>query len=64
MPVTNKPYTHEMVIIHRVFRRESALLPRLVAEARPADVARAGRLAKAIRNTRAARTIITSSRTS
>ncbi|MFF3501879.1 hemerythrin domain-containing protein [Streptomyces sp. NPDC003247] len=28
--VTGRPYTHEMVVVHRVFRRESALLPRLV----------------------------------
>lgn len=49
MPVTTTPYTHEMVIIHRVFRRESALLPRLVAEVRPADVSRAGRIAEAVR---------------
>ncbi|MCA2227769.1 hypothetical protein [Nonomuraea aurantiaca] len=26
----DRPYTHEMVIVHRVFRREAALMPRLV----------------------------------
>ncbi|MEU6865480.1 hemerythrin domain-containing protein [Streptomyces sp. NPDC046876] len=29
-PSPGRPYTHEMVVVHRVFRRESALLPRLV----------------------------------
>ncbi|MET8751733.1 hemerythrin domain-containing protein [Streptomyces sp. NPDC004667] len=28
--VSERPHTHEMVVVHRVFRRESALLPRLV----------------------------------
>ncbi|MFB7781125.1 hemerythrin domain-containing protein [Streptomyces vinaceus] len=27
---SQRPHTHEMVVVHRVFRRESALLPRLV----------------------------------
>ncbi|WP_237296911.1 hemerythrin domain-containing protein [Streptomyces sp. 3211] len=27
---SERPHTHEMVVVHRVFRRESALLPRLV----------------------------------
>ncbi|MEU4237281.1 hemerythrin domain-containing protein [Actinoplanes sp. NPDC026619] len=44
-----KPYTHEMVIIHRVFRREAALLPRLAGGVRPGDIQRAGRIAAAIR---------------
>lgn len=30
IPAADRPYTHEMVVVHRVFRRESALLPRLV----------------------------------
>ncbi|WP_327695059.1 hemerythrin domain-containing protein [Streptomyces sp. NBC_00459] len=30
LPADGSPYTHEMVVVHRVFRRESALLPRLV----------------------------------
>jgi hemerythrin-like domain-containing protein len=39
-----RPYTQEMVIVHRVFRREFGLLPRLVAATRPGDVRRARRL--------------------
>ncbi|MGW7382427.1 hemerythrin domain-containing protein [Streptomyces sp. NPDC054794] len=44
LPADGRPYTHEMVVVHRVFRRESALLPRLVravpdgASARAAEV--------------------------
>lgn len=30
LPAADRPHTHEMVVVHRVFRRESALLPRLV----------------------------------
>jgi hemerythrin-like domain-containing protein len=33
--------TSEMFVVHRVFRRESALLPRLVRSVRPGDTARA-----------------------
>jgi hemerythrin-like domain-containing protein len=46
---TTTPYTHEMVIIHRVFRREAALLLRFVTAVRPGDVARAQRIAAAFR---------------
>jgi hemerythrin-like domain-containing protein len=49
VPVTTQPYTHEMVIIHRVFRREAALLPRLAGGVRTGDVARAARIAEAVR---------------
>ena len=49
MPVTITPCTHEMVIIHRVFRREAALLPRLVDEVRAGDRARCARLTAAVR---------------
>ncbi|MEU6293708.1 hypothetical protein [Streptomyces erythrochromogenes] len=28
--IPERPRTHEMVVVHRVFRRESALLPRLI----------------------------------
>lgn len=40
-----RPYTHEMVIIHRVFRRESRLLPRLVRAVPSGDTGRAATLA-------------------
>ncbi|WP_240528738.1 hemerythrin domain-containing protein [Streptomyces humi] len=36
-----RPHTHEMVVVHRVFRRESALLPRLVRAVPDGDTARA-----------------------
>jgi hemerythrin-like domain-containing protein len=49
VPVTTTPCTHEMVIIHRVFRREAALLPRLVDEVRAGDRARSRRIAAAVR---------------
>ncbi|MFF7241733.1 hemerythrin domain-containing protein [Streptomyces collinus] len=39
--VPGRPYTHEMVIVHRVFRRESALLPRLVRAVPAGDTERA-----------------------
>ncbi|MFI5973211.1 hemerythrin domain-containing protein [Streptomyces sp. NPDC051452] len=39
--VPGRPYTHEMVIVHRVFRREATLLPRLVRAVAPGDAARA-----------------------
>nr|WP_236652338.1 hemerythrin domain-containing protein [Streptacidiphilus neutrinimicus] len=48
-PVPGRPFTHEMVIVHRVFRRESALLPRLVRAVPEGDAARAGRLAAYVR---------------
>lgn len=36
-----RPDTHEMVVAHRVFRREAALLPRLVESVRDGDTGRA-----------------------
>lgn len=36
-----RPHTHEMVVVHRVFRRESALLPRLVRAVPDGATARA-----------------------
>ncbi|WP_433382875.1 hemerythrin domain-containing protein [Actinoplanes sp. CA-142083] len=49
MSPTTTPYTHEMVIIHRVFRREAALLPRLADEVRAGDRDRCARVAAAVR---------------
>ncbi|MFJ7154462.1 hemerythrin domain-containing protein [Streptomyces sp. NPDC101118] len=43
---TVHPYTREMAMIHRVFRRESRLLAELVQDVRPADTARARVLAE------------------
>jgi hemerythrin-like domain-containing protein len=40
LPTADRPYTHEMVVVHRVFRRESALLPRLVRAVADGDRAR------------------------
>ncbi|WP_229870642.1 hemerythrin domain-containing protein [Streptomyces phaeofaciens] len=40
-----RPHTHEMVVVHRVFRRESALLPRLVRAVPDGDTDRAARIA-------------------
>lgn len=37
--------THEMVVVHRVFRREFRLLPRMVTAVRPDDIRRAGEIA-------------------
>jgi hemerythrin-like domain-containing protein len=37
---------HDMVVVHRVFRRELALIPRLVREVQTADTARAAVLAR------------------
>ncbi|MFD8820083.1 hemerythrin domain-containing protein [Streptomyces sp. NPDC059627] len=45
-----RPYTHEMVVVHRVFRRESALLPRLVRAVPDGDRTRAARVAAALRD--------------
>jgi hemerythrin-like domain-containing protein len=39
--MTDRPNTHDMYVVHRVFRRESALLPRLVRDVRPGDADRA-----------------------
>jgi hemerythrin-like domain-containing protein len=41
MSVTAEPDTHEMVIIHRVFRREFRLLPDLIGGVRDGDTERA-----------------------
>ncbi|MFI5821167.1 hemerythrin domain-containing protein [Streptomyces rishiriensis] len=38
------PCTHEMVVVHRVFRRESALLPRLVRAVPDGETARAAQV--------------------
>lgn len=48
-PAPTRPDTHEMVVVHRVFRREAALLPSLVAAVAHGDVRRARRLAGHIR---------------
>ena len=39
--VRDRPDTHEMYVVHRVFRRETALLPRLVRNVRAGDTDRA-----------------------
>ncbi|MEU5042117.1 hemerythrin domain-containing protein [Streptomyces griseorubiginosus] len=44
MPTADRPYTHEMVVVHRVFRRESALLPRLVRAVPDGGSARAAQV--------------------
>jgi hemerythrin-like domain-containing protein len=36
-----RPWVQEMIVVHRVFRRESRLMPELVRGVRPGDVARA-----------------------
>ena len=43
--VRQRPDTHDMFVVHRVFRREAALMPRLVRQARPGDAARAAQVA-------------------
>ena len=43
--VRPRPDTHDMYVVHRVFRREAALMPRLVRQVRPGDVARAAHVA-------------------
>ncbi|MFG2937450.1 hemerythrin domain-containing protein [Streptomyces sp. NPDC048282] len=45
-----RPHTHEMVVVHRVFRRESAMLPRLVRAVPDGDAARAARVTEALRD--------------
>lgn len=40
-----RPYTHDMVIVHRMFRRESGLLPRMVRAVPEGDTARARAIA-------------------
>ncbi|WP_433610243.1 hemerythrin domain-containing protein [Dactylosporangium sp. CA-139114] len=44
-----RPWVQEMVIVHRVFRRESRLLPELIGAVRPGDAERAARLAELTR---------------
>lgn len=47
VPVTDqRPNVHEMVVIHRVFRREFSALPRLVRRVTEGDTARAGLVAE------------------
>jgi hemerythrin-like domain-containing protein len=48
-PTTDRPWVHEMVIVHRVFRRELTILPRLVRQAGDGDTDRAATLAGALR---------------
>jgi len=48
-PTSDRPWVHEMVIVHRVFRRELTLLPRLVRGVADGDTARAATLAGALR---------------
>ncbi|MET7456847.1 hemerythrin domain-containing protein [Streptomyces sp. NPDC005574] len=48
--VDARPHTHEMVVVHRVFRRESALAPRLVRAVADGDTARAARIAAYLRD--------------
>ncbi|MER5428428.1 hemerythrin domain-containing protein [Streptomyces sp. NPDC002588] len=48
-PPAERPYTHEMVVVHRVFRRESALLPRLVRAVPEGGAARAAQVAAHLR---------------
>jgi hemerythrin-like domain-containing protein len=43
--IRERPDTHEMVVVHRVFRREAALLPRLVETVRDRDAERAAVIA-------------------
>jgi hemerythrin-like domain-containing protein len=44
------PDTSDMYVVHRVFRRESALLPRLIRAVRPGDTDRAARVARHFRD--------------
>ncbi len=39
--MTLRPNTHDMYVVHRVFRRETALLPRFVRAVRPGDTEQA-----------------------
>ncbi|WP_405625184.1 hemerythrin domain-containing protein [Streptomyces sp. NBC_00016] len=45
-----RPYTHEMIVVHRIFRRESALLPRLVRAVPDGGTARARKVARHLRD--------------
>ncbi|MFJ3671242.1 hemerythrin domain-containing protein [Streptomyces sp. NPDC090106] len=49
LPATERPYTHEMVVVHRVFRRESRFLPRLVRAVPDSETARATEVADFLR---------------
>ncbi|MFJ9893412.1 hemerythrin domain-containing protein [Streptomyces sp. NPDC091280] len=49
LPTAGRPYTHEMTVVHRVFRRESAYLPRLVRAVPDSDTARAAKVAEHLR---------------
>ncbi len=49
-PTDTHPFTREMKMIHRIFRRESALMPKLVAAVAEGDVRRAAVLAEAWRS--------------
>lgn len=49
MSATITPYTQEMILIHRVFRREAAQLQHYVSATRTGDVARARQLAQVVR---------------
>jgi hemerythrin-like domain-containing protein len=48
-PVDPHPFTREMAMIHRIFRRESRLMPQLIGAVDHGDVRRAGLLADAWR---------------
>jgi hemerythrin-like domain-containing protein len=45
--VAQRPDTHDMIVVHRIFRRESELMPRLIRAVRDGDTGRAGVLADA-----------------
>ena len=47
--VSSKPDVHDMVVVHRTFRRSCAELPDLVRGLRPGDTARAGLVVDAVR---------------
>ncbi|WOX07622.1 hemerythrin domain-containing protein [Streptomyces sp. N50] len=46
--VTSKPDVHDMVVVHRTFRRSCAELPELVRGLRPGDTARAQLVVEAV----------------
>ena len=54
-PTTDRPWVHEMVVIHRVFRREFTLLPRLIREVADGDTGRAEPVAQALRSSTSTR---------
>jgi iron-sulfur cluster repair protein YtfE (RIC family) len=47
--ISSKPDVHDMVVVHRTFRRSCAELPDLVRGLRPGDTARAGLVVDAVR---------------